>query len=687
MTVNLSMFAGVGAQLFDNNGTPLSGGKLFTYTAGTTTPRATYTTSAGNVAHTNPIILDSAGRVSTGGEIWLTGGVSYKFVLRDSNDVLIATYDNVTGAADVAANQVRLTPYQWITATDVQGGFEDVVDVLGSTVGSSEIGFIQGGTGAVASTVQTQLRAVVTPEQFGALGDGTTNDTAAFTAAMNYLSTQFGGGDLILGKKNYRIREWVIDKIRINVIGQGEATRLTFFPSGDDATDSTAYTVRWTAALGSLQEFCITGRNLANPYPASFVGNGLLVVPSGGALFRTITNLQVLSFAGYNASAVYGGTYGLNGTFSRADVTNDLGGFLLTGGNGIVLNPNNTFGSELSIDGLIVKNLDGFGVDFGSTNDSKITRMVIANCMNRGFKMEGSNTEFDMVKVYLCNRLNVRDDVATTVTTMIPQQSTISYDLGAVILAGSKIYGRIEAQENASIGFYLGFNAQPLQESNLMLIADGNGGVDTTQTAPVQAAYRRPGVMFGNYWANTINLTADDFRAWAGYPRQSQAFQMLGTTYVSTLLGQLQGGAFYKIANNSGGADFTPLQIGLATTSNAVGFVFQARRQYPNGLSPSTNFGTGSLTSPNGNSIITASIVNQYNQDNNINNGYDYTFDSGTSVFTINGRVLKNGNGAWNGNLTALGAYNLWVDATGDLRIKSGTPTSDTDGTVVGTQT
>jgi hypothetical protein len=34
-----------------------------------------------------------------------------------------------------------------------------------------------------------------------------------------------------------------------------------------------------------------------------------------------------------------------------------------------------------------------------------------------------------------------------------------------------------------------------------------------------------------------------------------------------------------------------------------------------------------------------------------------------------------------------LGNNALWVDATGDLRIKAGTPTSDTDGTVVGTQT
>lgn len=34
-----------------------------------------------------------------------------------------------------------------------------------------------------------------------------------------------------------------------------------------------------------------------------------------------------------------------------------------------------------------------------------------------------------------------------------------------------------------------------------------------------------------------------------------------------------------------------------------------------------------------------------------------------------------------------LGAYHLWVDSSGRLRIKSGAPTSDTDGTVVGAQT
>jgi len=95
MAVFLSPIGGAGWQFFNNDGTVLSGGKLYTYAAGTTTPKTSYTTSAGNIAHSNPIILNSAGRVP-GGEIWLLVS-TYKFVLNTSTDVLIATYDNISG--------------------------------------------------------------------------------------------------------------------------------------------------------------------------------------------------------------------------------------------------------------------------------------------------------------------------------------------------------------------------------------------------------------------------------------------------------------------------------------------------------------------------------------------------------------------------------------------------------------
>lgn len=97
MAVYLSPFGGVGAQFFDNTGNPLAGGKIFSYASGTNTPQATYTTYLGNIAHSNPIILDAAGRTPAGGEIWLDVTQVYKFVLQTSTNLLIGTFDNITG--------------------------------------------------------------------------------------------------------------------------------------------------------------------------------------------------------------------------------------------------------------------------------------------------------------------------------------------------------------------------------------------------------------------------------------------------------------------------------------------------------------------------------------------------------------------------------------------------------------
>lgn len=107
MTVFLSPVGGAAAQFFDNNGNVLTGGKLYSYAAGTTTPQTTYTSISGSTAHTNPIILDSAGRVATG-EIWLDGAVQYKFVLKTALDVLIATWDNVWGIGSAGGSAIPI---------------------------------------------------------------------------------------------------------------------------------------------------------------------------------------------------------------------------------------------------------------------------------------------------------------------------------------------------------------------------------------------------------------------------------------------------------------------------------------------------------------------------------------------------------------------------------------------------
>ena len=98
MSVNLSPI-GNSEQFFDNNGIPLSGGLLYTYQAGSSTPLATYTTINETVANANPIVLNSSGRLNN--QIWLTYGYFYKFVLQDSSGNLIGTYDNIYGIVGV----------------------------------------------------------------------------------------------------------------------------------------------------------------------------------------------------------------------------------------------------------------------------------------------------------------------------------------------------------------------------------------------------------------------------------------------------------------------------------------------------------------------------------------------------------------------------------------------------------
>lgn len=100
-------------QFFDGNGNPLSGGKLFFYAAGSSTKQSTFTTSAGLVANSNPVVLDSTGRPPA--EIWLTVGQSYKVVLASSTDsdpptAPLWSEDNVTGL-----NDATLVIDEWIS--------------------------------------------------------------------------------------------------------------------------------------------------------------------------------------------------------------------------------------------------------------------------------------------------------------------------------------------------------------------------------------------------------------------------------------------------------------------------------------------------------------------------------------------------------------------------------------------
>lgn len=331
-TVVLSPIGGPGEQFFDNNGNVLSGGKLHTYAAGTTTNLATYTTSAGSTAHSNPITLDSAGRVPNDGT-WLMYGTPYKMVLKTSAGSTLGTWDNITGAATgvrTTATVATLAALTGMTDGDrllvTDWGFYRYSAASTAAVNGASVVTAAGGTGRWLLEVEgVYFDSVFNVKDYGATGDGTTNDYTAIQAAITAAETASPNAVVYFPRGIYVINTGLVsntpskfvrfvgDGLRCSSIKAGAAITMLTLSANDgdshtskrienlafnannlaptiiDATYlrySTIKDCRFTGMPASGYAIVIgnwVNRVLNNQFNASDLGNGMSIVAGAGS--------------------------------------------------------------------------------------------------------------------------------------------------------------------------------------------------------------------------------------------------------------------------------------------------------------------------------------------------------------------------------------------------------------------
>lgn len=265
------------APFVDSSGNPLSGGKLFFYAAGTTTPQDTYTTSAGSVANANPVILNANGYPASGGnvvQIWLVNNYTYKAVLKTSADVTIWTRDNIAGI-----NDSSFAATQWVT-----GPVPTYVSATSFTLAGDQTSNFQVGRRIKTTNTGGTVYSTISTSAYTSLTTVTViNDLATLDSGLSAVS--YG----------------LVSSIGSSVFHYGTTDTIFTFDGSGGSTGS--LTLRWNRA-GYLATLFVPAA-LATSGTGSTALDSVTALPTG---IRPVRNQQVpMGFVTNNNAQAAGG--------------------------------------------------------------------------------------------------------------------------------------------------------------------------------------------------------------------------------------------------------------------------------------------------------------------------------------------------------------------------------------------
>lgn len=268
----------------DVNGVPLSGGTISVYYAGTSTPAPTYTDATGSNPNAWPINLNTLG-LNAQGSVWLTGGFSYKYVIKDANGVTQRTVDNISGLNDttVAADQwivYQGTPtYVSATSFTLPGDQTQIFQVgrrvKTTNTGGTAYGTILSGTYSAPNTTVTvgnssgALDAGLSAVAYGVISPQDTSLPMPFPGMRNLLVN----GNFAINQRVYAsgaattgANQVTLDRWRVVTSGQN----LTF---GAAAPDRVV-----TAPAGGMEQIIEAGWVAGGAYALSWTGTATATV-------------------------------------------------------------------------------------------------------------------------------------------------------------------------------------------------------------------------------------------------------------------------------------------------------------------------------------------------------------------------------------------------------------------------